>query len=85
MVWLMAEETHQYCNALAVHIICHGSNNTDVLDVNKQKAFTVQEFTDDVDRVKNLKNKPKLIMIQKCRGNKRKFQNIFFLLSHNSV
>ena len=69
-LWLMAEETHQYCNTLAVHIICHGSNSTDVLDVNKHKAFTVQELADDLDRVYTLKNKPKLLIVQKCRGKK---------------
>ena len=67
-MWLMAEETHQYCNALAVHIICHGSNSTDVLDVNKHKAFTLQNFADDLDKVENLENKSKLLMVQKCRG-----------------
>ena len=67
----MAEETHEYCNTLAVHIICHGSNSTDVLDVNKQKAFIVQELIDDQDIVENLKNKPKLLMVHKCRGEKK--------------
>ena len=66
--WLTAEETHQYSNALAVHFICEGDNSADVLDVNKNKAFTLQEFTDDLDKVENLKNKPKLIMLQKCSG-----------------
>ena len=66
--WLVAEETHQYCNALAVHIICHGWNSTDVLDVKKHKSFTMQELADDLDKVENLKNKPKHIFIQKCRG-----------------
>ena len=67
---LMKEETHQNCNVLAIHIICHGFNSTDVLDVNKHKAFTVQELADDLDRVENLKNKPKILMLQKCRGEK---------------
>ena len=65
---LMAEETHADCNALAVHVICSGPNSTDVLDVNRHKAFTMQELADDLDTVENLKNKPKILMIQKCRG-----------------
>ena len=66
----MEEETHQNCNVLAVHIICSGSNSTDVLDVDKNKAFMVRELADDLDRVENLKNKPKILMLQKCRGEK---------------
>ena len=76
-LWLKAEETHQYCNALAIHIICHGSNSTDVLDVNKQRAFTVQEFADDLDTVDNLKNKPKVLIVQKCRGEKDNYKIYF--------
>ena len=66
----MVGSTHKYCNALAVHIICQGSNSTDVLDVNRHTVFTVQELTDDLDTVENLRNKPKLLMLQKCRGMK---------------
>ena len=67
---LIEEETNQNCNVLAVHIICHGSNSTDVLDVDKEKAFTMLELADDLERVDNLKNKPKILMLQKCRGEK---------------
>ena len=66
----MVGASHKYCNALAVHIICQGSNSTDVLDVDRHKAFTLQELTDDLDPVENLRNKPKLLMLQKCRGKK---------------
>ena len=67
---LMEEDSHQNCNVLAVHIICSGSNCTDVLHVYKDKAFTMQELADDLDRVGNLKNKPKLLMLLTCRGKK---------------
>ena len=80
IIQLLMEEETQYWNALAVHIIFQGSNSTDVLDVNKHKAFTVQELADDLDKVQNLKNKPKILMVQKCRGEKDEVEHTSVVL-----
>ena len=50
--------------------ICHGDKQGHLLDKNKIKAWDVEEFVGDLNAVETLTCKPKIIMIQDCRGSK---------------
>ena len=64
----MNEENHRDNNCLAFTIICHGNDKGHLLDKYKKKAWDTELFVGDLSVVKTLVGKPKIIVIQACRG-----------------
>ena len=68
--WIMKEENHRESNSLIVTVICHGNEHGDLLDKNKTLAWNVELFVQDLNLVSTLVGKPKILVIQSCRGSK---------------
>ena len=49
-------------------ILCHGNKQGHLLDKNKNKAWDTEDFIGDLSEVETLTAKPKIIIIQACRG-----------------
>ena len=66
----MKEENHRESNSLIVTVLCHGNEHGDLLDKNKTLAWNVELFVQDLSLVTTLVGKPKILVIQSCRGSK---------------
>ena len=66
----MTEENHVDCNSFLLTIICHGNHRGHLFDKNRKKAWATELFLEDLCDVKTLVGKPKIIVIQACRGSK---------------
>ena len=64
----MNEENHVDSNCFVLTIICHGNDKGHLLDVNQTKAWDTELFVGDLNLVKILVGKPKIILIQACGG-----------------
>ena len=64
----MAEDTHKDSNCLALTIICHGNDKGQLMDRDRKKAWDTELFVADLSDVETLMGKPKIMVIQSCRG-----------------
>ena len=64
----MNKDNHVYSNCFALTIICHGNDKGHLLDKNKHLAWVTELFVADLSDVETLVGKPKIIVIQVCRG-----------------
>ena len=68
--WLTHPDNHRRSNAVFVVIICHGNPQGTILDIDKKKAFDLDDLVEGIDEVETLKGKPKVVISQACRGSK---------------
>ena len=66
--FIMAEDTHKESNCFALTIICHGNDKGHLLDKNKALAWHTELFVRELSDVDILVGKPKIMVIQSCRG-----------------
>ena len=66
----MNEENHKDSNCLMVTIICHGNDKGHLLDKDNKLAWHMELFVGDLSDVETLVGKPKIMIIQSCRGSK---------------
>ena len=64
----MDNKNHEDSNTFLLTIICHGNKYGHLLDKNKSKAWDTEDFVGDLSEVETLLGKPKIIIIQACRG-----------------
>ena len=66
--FIMNEANHKGSNCLMVTIICHGNDKGHLLDKDKQKAWDMELFIGYLSDVEALVGKPKIMIVQSCRG-----------------
>ena len=66
--WIMNRENHIDCNTFLLTFIGHGNKKGDVLDKNKTRSWNIEEFIVELNDVDTLIGKPKVMVIQACRG-----------------
>ena len=64
----MDNKTHEDSNTFLLTIICHGNKHGHLLDKNRNKAWDTEDFVGDLSEVETLLGKPKILIIQACRG-----------------
>ena len=79
--WITNDKNHEDCNTFLMTILCHGDQQGHLLDKNKSKAWDTEEFVGDLNEVETLTCKPKIILIQACRGSKNVYYFTFLILS----
>ena len=78
----MTDEHHEDCNMFLMTILCHGNKHGHLLDKHKNKAWDTEEFVGDLSEVETLTGKPKVIIMQACRGS-RYFHNSYLCNFYN--
>ena len=66
--WMRANETHEYCNAFSLVVLCDGTDDGQLFTHNKKRFFSVKELIDEVSSIMALHKKPKVILVQRCAG-----------------
>ena len=72
---IMKNEKHKNSNCFVMVIICHGNNRGQLKDVNKHKAWDIEDLIGDLSKVETLVGKPKIMILQCCRGGLDFFPN----------
>ena len=67
---IMQKENHINCNTFLLTFIGHGTKNGDLLDKSKTRAWNIENFIREFNDVDTLVGKPKVLVIQACRGGK---------------
>ncbi len=83
--WLLSEATHDNCNSLLVTLICHGDHQGHLYDCNGVQCWLIEDFVRDLNVVKNLRGKPKILVLQCCRGSKCETEDTLQPTSTNSL
>ena len=86
---IMKDETHRDSNCVMITIICHGNRKGELLDKDMDGGWILEEFVADLSVGESLLNKPKIMLVQACRGrelctvivttNKFKVHDVFML------
>ena len=66
--WIMNDDNHADSNCFALTIISHGNDKGHLFDKSRKKAWDTELFVADLSDVETLVGKPKIIVIQACRG-----------------
>ncbi len=66
--WLTDEETHRKSSCLVLTFIGHGDDRGWLTDADKGPAWNLESLVLQLSLVETLIGKPKLLVIQSCRG-----------------
>ena len=66
--WMYAKETHEFCNAFSLVMICRVTDEGDLLDNNGKELTSINDVVDDIASISTLNEKAKLITIQAYPG-----------------
>ena len=66
--FIMDDDSHRDTNCLVLTVICHGNDKGQLLDKDKKKAWDTELFIGELSDVETLTGKPKIMIIQSCRG-----------------
>ena len=64
----MDSRTHQNSNTFALVIISHGNEQGYLMDKNQVRSWRIEDFIMDLSLVDSLMGKPKIVIVQACRG-----------------
>ncbi len=65
---IMGDAMHKDSNMFVLLIICHGDDKENLQDRDKNVAWNTDELALELSGVESLKKRPKLLIIQACRG-----------------
>ena len=80
---ILKDETHEDSNCFVLTVICHGNNKGHLLDRNRIKGWVLEDFIGDLSLVESLAGRPKLLVIQSCRGGIQAYPFDIFLSFRN--
>ena len=66
--WITDKNNHVDSNSFLLTVICHGNKLGHLMDKNRTKAWDTELFIADLCEVETLAGKPKVLIIQACRG-----------------
>ena len=66
---MCAKETHLYCNAFSLVMMCQVTGEGDLLDFYGEKLTSINDLVQDITNVSTLNKKPKLLMVEGYPGN----------------
>ena len=65
---ILKNETHTGRNSLLLTVMCHGNDKGHLLDKDKKTAWILETFIKELSLVETLIGKPKILVLQACRG-----------------
>ncbi len=64
----LGEKLHSESNMFVLLAICHGDKDDNLMDRDKKGAWNTNDLASKLSAVKSLAGKPKVLIIQACRG-----------------
>ena len=64
----LRDEMHAHSNMFVLLVICHGLANGDLLDREQKPVWNTEDLQSKLSAVKSLQKRPKVLIIQACRG-----------------
>ena len=64
----MDKGNHKDCNSFLLTIIFHGNKQGHLKDIDGNLGWNTEDFIGDLSVVKTLLGKPKVVIVQSCRG-----------------
>ena len=77
--WIMDKKNHEDSNCLLTTVIAHGNQMGRLASVGGDGGWVVEDFITELDEVETLTGKPKMLILQSCRG--RMFNFVFCISS----
>ena len=68
--WLLDKDTHRASNCVMIAFIGHGDDKGWLRDKDDKNAWLLEDFLGDLSLVETLQGKPKIVVVQACRGSK---------------
>ena len=68
--WILKDENHVDSNCVVITLICHGDYKGQIMDRDKRRSWIIEDFVGDLSLVDTLIGKPKVLIVQACRGSK---------------
>ena len=68
--WILKDENHTDSNCVVITLICHGDYKGQIMDRDKRRSWIIEDFVGDLSLVDTLIGKPKVLIVQACRGSK---------------
>ncbi len=68
--WLLNKDTHKDSNCVLITFIAHGNDKGHLTDMDYTDAWKLDDFIEELSKVKTLLGKPKILVVQACRGGK---------------
>ena len=68
--WITDVADHSRCNSFVMVVIAHGTESGKLLDVEQRAAFEINQLVEEVSAISSLNGKPKIFVIDACRGGK---------------
>ena len=68
--WMIQSDIHIDCNCFSLNIIAHGDRDGWLMDRHGRKSWFIEQIVRDLGLVDTLVGKPKLVLLQSCRGGK---------------
>ncbi len=65
---LLDQETHRDAAMFLLTVIAHGNDADDLMDASEAPAWNTHEMAQELSSVETLRGKPKVLIIQACRG-----------------
>ena len=65
---ILKDETHIGRNSFLLTVMCHGNGKGHLLDKDKKTAWILETFIKELCLVETLIGKPKILVLQACRG-----------------
>ena len=66
--WILTEENHKDVDCLLTTVLCHGDEKGHLSAAGGGRGWFVEDFVQDLSLVDNLLGKPKILVLQSCRG-----------------
>ena len=66
--WILTEENYKDVNCLLTTVLCHGDEKGHLSAAGGNRGWFVEDFVQDLSLVDNLLGKPKILVLQSCRG-----------------
>lgn len=70
----LKDEMHVESNMFVLLVICHGDSEENLLDKDQKKTWNTNQLASELSAVKSLHGKPKLLIIQACRGSEQSYR-----------
>ena len=68
--WILDESNHRDSNTFLMTVVAHGNSQGQLAFANDDGSWNTEDFIGDLSEVDSLVGKPKILLLETCRGGK---------------